>query len=146
TIYFLGRRKREAEKQPPYDGSAQVWRIDRDGGNLLAVTRVADGVQAFDLSRNGEQLFYQVGVEKVEDEWKDLRQRFKDVEYGHGTGKVSQIWKLDLERWREEKVVDEGRVVREFKVSPKGDRIAMITTPDDKVVSFEGKSRVDVFE
>ncbi|HKB39385.1 MAG TPA: S9 family peptidase, partial [Gemmataceae bacterium] len=50
-IYFLGRRKREGEKQPPHDGSAQVWRIDRDGGNLLAVTRVAGGIQAFDLSR-----------------------------------------------------------------------------------------------
>ncbi len=77
TIYFLGRRKREAEKQPPYDGSAQVWRIDRDGGNLFAVTRVAGGVQAFDLSRDGEQLFYQVGIEKADDVWKELKQRFK---------------------------------------------------------------------
>src|SRR5262249_51597897 len=77
---------------------------------------------------------------------KELKERFKDVEYGHGAGKMSQIWKLDLERWREEKVVDEGRVVRDFKVSPDGKSIAMITTPDDKVVSFEGKSRVDVFD
>src|SRR5262249_24243474 len=68
------------------------------------------------------------------------------VEYGHGAGKVSQVWKLDLERWREEKVIDESRVVRDFKVSPDGSSIAMITTPDDKVVSFEGRSRVDIFD
>src|SRR4051812_11016795 len=56
TIYFLGRRKREGEKQPPYDGSAQVWRVGRDGGKPFAVTRVAGGVQAFDLAPDGESL------------------------------------------------------------------------------------------
>ncbi|MBI1914930.1 MAG: S9 family peptidase [Planctomycetes bacterium] len=146
TIYFLGRRKREGEKQPPHDGSAQVWRVDRDGGELFAVTRVAGGIQAFDLAPDGKSLFYQVGVDRTDGEWKELKQRFKDVEYGHGAGKVSQLWKLDLERWRDEKVVDEGRVIREFKVSPDGSSVAMITTPDDKVVSFEGRSRVDVFD
>src|SRR5262245_18527069 len=113
SLYFLGRRKREGEKQPPYDGSAQVWRINRDGSKLFAVTRVAGGIQGFDLAPDGNALFYQVGVEKVDDEWKGLKQRSKDVEYGHGVGKLSQIWKLDLERWREEKVIDEGRVVRD---------------------------------
>ncbi len=31
-------------------------------------------------------------------------------------------------------------------MAPDGKRIAMITTPDDKVVSFEGRSRVDVYD
>jgi dipeptidyl aminopeptidase/acylaminoacyl peptidase len=146
TVYFLGRRKREGEKQPPHDGSAQVWRIDRDGSKLSAVTRVAGGIQAFDLAADGKSIYYQVGVDRVDGEWKELKQRFKDVEYGHGAGKVSQLRRLDLERWREETIVDKGRVIRDFKVSPDGNSIAMITTPDDKVVSFEGQSRVDIFD
>src|SRR5262245_264392 len=32
TIYFLARHKREGEKQPPSDGSNQVWRIGVEGG------------------------------------------------------------------------------------------------------------------
>ncbi len=145
TIYFLRHRKHEGEKQPPEDGSAQVWRVDRNGERLAAATRVAGGVQAFDLAPDGRSLYYQVSADGAGDEWKELKRQFKSVEYGHGTGKVSQLWRLDLETWREEKVVDEGRVIREFKVSPTGGDIAMITTPDETVVSFEGRSRVDVF-
>jgi dipeptidyl aminopeptidase/acylaminoacyl peptidase len=143
TIYFLGRRKREGEKRPPYDGSAQVWRVDRNGGTPVPVTHGAGGVQGFDLSPDGRFLYGQVNIEKIDDEWKELRQQFKDVEYGHGVRKASQLWKLDLSSWREEKVY-EGRFIREFKVSVAGGDIAMITTPDDKVVSFEGRSRVDL--
>ena len=150
TIYFLGRRKRDGEKQPPYDGSNQVWRVGRDGGDgdkPFAVTRVAGGVEAFDLAADGKSLFYQVNVGRaVEGAWKDLRQQFKGIEYGHGTGKKSQLWRLDLTGWRAEKLCDDGRVVREFKVAPGGKALALITTPDDKVVSFEGQSRVDVFD
>lgn len=30
TIYVLANRKREGEKQPPYNGKSQVWKITRD--------------------------------------------------------------------------------------------------------------------
>jgi dipeptidyl aminopeptidase/acylaminoacyl peptidase len=53
TVYFLGNRKHEGEKRPPYDGTAQVWRINRDGGTPAAVTRVDGGVSLFRLARNG---------------------------------------------------------------------------------------------
>src|SRR5262249_61053815 len=79
-------------------------------------------------------------------EWKALRTRYKDVEYGHGTGKVSQVWRLDLQSWRAEKLLDDKRYVRDMAVSPDGARVALITTPDDRVVSFEGRSRVDVYD
>src|SRR5437899_1800853 len=45
-IYFLGNRKREGEKRPPYDGKTQVWRIPVTGGTPEAVTRVEGGVDA----------------------------------------------------------------------------------------------------
>jgi dipeptidyl aminopeptidase/acylaminoacyl peptidase len=146
-IYFMGRLKREGEKQPPLDGSTQVWRVNSDGGEPVAVTRVPGGVEAFDLStcESADVLYYQTSAEKVAGSFAALKKEFKSIDYGHGVGKTSQLWRLNLESWKSEKVVDEGRVIREFKVSPDRESIAMITTPDETVVSFEGKSRVDVF-
>jgi dipeptidyl aminopeptidase/acylaminoacyl peptidase len=145
-IYFLGRRKREGEKQPPHNGTTQVWRIDRDAGTPFAVTRVSGGVVAFDLSSDGKQLFYQTDTSKTEGDWKKLREQFKSIQYGHGKPKVSEVWKLDLTTWRADKVVAANRNIREFKVAPDGKSVAMITTPDETVVTFEGRSRVDVFD
>jgi dipeptidyl aminopeptidase/acylaminoacyl peptidase len=145
-LYFAGSRKREGEKRPPYDGKTQVWRIDLAGGEPSAVTRVEGGVGQFQLARDGRSLYYQTEHEGMTGDWKELKRRFKDIDYGHGVEKFSRIWKLDLENWRTEKLIDDQRSIREFAVSPDGWRVAMITTPDDKVVSFEGQSRVDVFD
>jgi dipeptidyl aminopeptidase/acylaminoacyl peptidase len=106
---------------------------------------VEGGVEMFRLAKDGKSLYYVVNAgEDVDGDWKQLRQQFKDVEYGHGVTRFSQLWKLDLENWRAEKLVDDRRVIRDFAVAPDG-AIAMITTPDATVVSFEGRSRVDVY-
>jgi Tol biopolymer transport system component len=73
-IYFASNRKRAGEEEPPYDGKRQVWRISSDGGEPMAVTRVKDGIRAFELSRDGQALYYTVSDEVVDDEWKDLRE------------------------------------------------------------------------
>ena len=39
--------------------------------------------------------------------------------------KFGVLWKLDLETWRVEKLVDEDRVIGAFTVSPDGRRIAI---------------------
>jgi dipeptidyl aminopeptidase/acylaminoacyl peptidase len=145
-IYFLGNRKRDGEKHPPYDGKTQVWRIAYTGGTPEAVTRVEGGVEAFALGRDRQSLYYLVSREKVQDDWSGLRLKYKSLEYGHGINHLGEIWKLDLNSLRATKLIDAGRNIREFAVSTDGRRIAMITTPDDKVVSFEGQSRVDVYE
>jgi dipeptidyl aminopeptidase/acylaminoacyl peptidase len=145
-IYFLGNRKREGETHPPFDGKTQVWRIAASGGNPEAVTRVEGGVDAFALGMDGKSLYYVVHHEKVQDDWSGLRSKYKSLEYGHGLNQLGQVWKLNLHSWRADKLIDDGRNIRDFAVSPDGKRVAMITTPDDKVVSFEGRSRVDVFE
>ncbi len=145
-IYFLGNRKREAEKRPPYDGKAQVWRLAVGGGTPEAVTRVEGGVEQFALGADGRSLYYRVSREQVQDDWSGLRQKYSTLEYGHGINRLGQIWRLDLDSWRVEKIIDDGRHVHDFAVAPDGRRIAMITTPDEKVVSFEGQSRVDVYD
>jgi dipeptidyl aminopeptidase/acylaminoacyl peptidase len=146
AIYVLGNRKREAEKRPPFDGSSQVWKVRLDGGEPTAVTRVSGGVTAYGLSGDGKSLWYVTETEHTGDPWKEMRTRFKEIEYGHGVTKASQVWRLDLENWREEKVIDAQRFVHDMAVSPNGKRVAMITAPDNRVITFEGRSRVDVYD
>jgi dipeptidyl aminopeptidase/acylaminoacyl peptidase len=145
-IYFLGNRKREGEKRPPYDGKTQVWRIAVSGGQPQAVTRAEGGVDMFVLARDAAALYYVKRTPHVDGPFKHLRQEFSQIEYGHGTGKLSEVWKLDLDSWREEQVIAPRRVIKEMTGTPDGKRLAMITTPDDTVVSFEGRSRVDVYD
>jgi dipeptidyl aminopeptidase/acylaminoacyl peptidase len=145
-IYFAARRSRAGEKKPPFDGKAQVWKVKASGGSPEAVTRVTGGLETFDLAIDGLSVWYVVQESQTSGAWKALKEQFKDLEYGHGVGKVSQVHRLNLENWRDEKVIDDKRVVRELALSPDGKRLAMITTPDDTVVSFEGQSRVEVFD
>ncbi|MCH9002635.1 MAG: S9 family peptidase [Planctomycetes bacterium] len=145
-IYFSSNRELAGEESPPYDGSKQVWRISSEGEGLLAVTRVDDGINQFELSNDGRFLYYTVSNEETEEAWEDLRNEFSDLEYGHGVTDFSQLWKLDLTSWRTEKLIDESRVINDFSVSPDQSRIAMLTTPDEELIHNEGWSRVDVYD
>jgi dipeptidyl aminopeptidase/acylaminoacyl peptidase len=145
AVYVIANRKREAEKKPPYDGTAQVWKLGLDGAAPAPVTQVEGGIQSYDLTRDGTSLWFVTQGEHVGGPWKSLRTQFKDVDYGHGVRKVSQVWRLDLQSWRAQKVVDDKRFIHDMAVSPDGGRVALITAPDERVVSFEGQSRVDVY-
>ncbi len=145
-IYFSSGRERAGEEKPPYDGKTQVWRVAVGGGEIFPVTRVKDGIEEFELSRDGKTLYYKVSKEHVDEEWKDLREQFSELKYGHGVTNFSQIWKLDLTSWRSEKLIDENRVISEFAVTPDQRRIAMITRPTEELISHEGRSQVDIYD
>ncbi len=147
TIYFAANFEREGEEKPPYDGKTQVWRIFRDGSGLTPVTQVKGGIQRYELAWDGSSIYYTVTKDHTIEDWADLRNEFKDdLEFGHGIHKVSELWELDLEAWKAEKLVDETRYIRSFAVSPDQTRIAMITDPDQLLISHEGKSEVRVLE
>ncbi len=145
-IYFTGRSKRAGEEKPPYDGSRQVWRIAPGGGEPFPVTRVKRGVKSFDLARDGKNLYYTTTKEVYDDEWKELRQQYSHLEYGHGVTDMNAIWKLDLDGWRAEEVLPAKRVIHEIALSPDGKKIAMVTTADNETIFKEGWSRVDVLD
>ncbi len=146
TIYFIGNRRREGEKKPPYDGSSQVWRISIAGGDPVAVTRVAGGISGYDIANGGAQLYYSVDkTHHDSDEFAKLRSQYK-ADYGHGIRTVSEIHRLDTRTWHDEKVVDTTRYIREFVSTRDGSKIAMVTAFDDTVVKSEGESRVDIWE
>ena len=144
-IYYVADALREGSQSPPWDGASQVWRIAAAGGEPQAVTRVTDGIDHFRLARDGRSLIYAVGSEQTEDEWKDLREKFDELEYGHGVTAFTELWTLDLESWRATRLVDATRVILASDLAPDG-RIAMITTPDEELIHNEGWSRVDVWD
>src|SRR5262249_37411745 len=85
TIYFLGSRKREAEKKPPYDGKTQLWSIRAAGGDPRPLTRVDGGISGFDYAPAADLLFYSVDKDADdEDAFSGLRGKFAKLEYGHG--------------------------------------------------------------
>jgi len=145
-IYFTAGVERPGEQRPPYDGNTQAWRISPAGGEPQVVTRIEDGIDLYDLSADGKALYYTVRVEQVDSEWKELREKYDGLEYGHGVTRFSELWMLDLESWRATKVVDERRVIGAFEVAPDRKRIAMLTTPDEELIHNEGWSRLDVHD
>ena len=142
TIYFLSAR--DGGDEPPLDGDTQVWKIDVDGKNLSAVTRIKGGVEAAEVADDGSAIFYTVPREVVEDDLAGLRSKYKDLDYGHGKVKYSTLHRLDLKTWRSEQLAAPDRFVRTFAVAPDGKTVAMVTDPDRNLITHEGKSRVDV--
>ncbi len=142
-IYFGGRWDR-GEEDPPYDGSHQVWRVRPDGSGLFAVTRVVDGVGHFEVARDG--LYYTVGIENHDDDWKDLKQKWGDLEYGHGVVEFDEVRHLDMTSWRDEQILEATRVINFMALSADGTRLALQTTPDEETIFNEGWSRIDVLD
>ncbi len=145
-VYFVGRDPHGGQETPPHDGSRQVWRVAPTGGALFPVTRVVDGIGAFELSPDGRQLYYTVAEQVYEEAWQDLRKEYADLEYGHGIADLDAVWRLDLEGWRDVEVLPAERVIHEMSLSPDGKLLAMITTADNETIVMEGWSRVDVLD
>ncbi len=144
-IYFGGRLDYGAE-EAPYDGSHQVWRIRTNGSDIQAVTRTDGGVGLYQLARDGRSLYYTVGDEHRDDEWKDLKSKWSDLEYGHGVIEFNAVRRLDLRSWRDAEILPATRVIHAMALAPGGDRLALITAPDEEIIFNEGWSRVDVLD
>ena len=145
ALYFLG-RDRAGRDTPPHDGSLQVWRVNPDGSNLLAVTRVDDGVGSFQLAPDGKSLYYTVDVEETDEEWQELRERYSDLEYGHGVRNLTAVRHLDLVTWRDREVIAAQQVIWQMALAPDGNHLGLITTTDNELIFKEGWSRVEIVD
>lgn len=146
SLFYLSGPKREGEKKPPYDGKAQIWRLDLATGLSVPLTNVGDGIKSFSVSPSGKTLFYMTTRTIKPEEWKSLREELKNVNYGEGSRTVSVLSALSLEDWRVKKVYDGGRYIRGFDVSSEEDRIALVTVEDSQEINSEGKSILEVFD
>ncbi len=143
-IYFASGRK-NGSAVAPYDGKTQVWKVAVADGRVIPVTRVKSGIDDFRYD-GGDKLYYVIADEADDDPWADMRKKFGKLKYGDTTRDVSEIWQLDLTTWRSKKIVDPKRYIFDWSISPDHSRIAMITTPDSKLVSYEGWSQVDIHD
>jgi dipeptidyl aminopeptidase/acylaminoacyl peptidase len=148
SIFAAAARKGVGAGGPPVDGTTQVWRLPAGGGEPAPVTQVPGGIGRFEVTGNGHTLFYLTSRREAEaaGPWTALRQQFARVQYGHGQEDRTEIHRLDLRIWRTEKVATLNKAVSELAVTPDGQRLALITAPEDKVLSFEGRSAVEILD
>lgn len=128
------------------DGNSQIWRIASEGGNAKKLTAISDGIDLWDLSADGGKLVYTISADQTDDEWKDLRDTYSDLEYGHGVTSFSEVHCLDLGTWRTRRVFDGKKVIRSLDLSADGTLAALTTAPDNELVHNEGWSQVEVME
>jgi len=131
---------------PPCDGKQQIWRMSPDGGRPLALTREKEGVRQWDLGSDGQSLIYTVKGEEAEDQWKEIRGRFSDLDYPNAPTEFSKIRRLDLRSWRSEDLDFPKQVIRNLDLGKKGQYCVMMTTPDNELLYREGWSRVDLLD
>jgi dipeptidyl aminopeptidase/acylaminoacyl peptidase len=144
-VYFLSARGEDAA--PPFNGRPQVFRVPADGGEPRPVTTSPGGVKSFRITADGRWLYAVLDYQRVEVGFSgDLKKRFPFLGYAHGRPELSQVWRIDLATGESEAVVDEGRKIKSFALAPDGSRIAMVTTPDEREITFEGRSHVDVYD
>ncbi|MEM7145480.1 MAG: S9 family peptidase [Verrucomicrobiota bacterium] len=145
-IYFSSSRG-DKDGKPPHNDKTQVWRVSPEGGPITAVTRLPKGIAAFELSRDGNSLYFTAPKEEIDDDaWKPLRKEFDKLQYGHGVESYHELWRLDLQSWHSRKLVDENRHIVSFSVSGDEQYVAMVTRPDEHLLSNEGWSHVDVYD
>ncbi|RLE25054.1 MAG: S9 family peptidase [Acidobacteria bacterium] len=128
------------------DGNSQIWRIESAGGNPKKLTSVSDGIELWDLSADENVLVYTISTDQTDDEWKDLRDTYSDLEYGHGVTSFSEVHSLDLKTWRTRTVFDGKKVIRSLDLSADGTLAALATTQDNELVHNEGWSSVEVLD
>lgn len=128
------------------EGASQLWRIAPTGGVPIKLTSVSAGIELWDVSGDGRTVVYTVSADQTEDEWKDLREQFSELEYGHGITAYSEVHLLDLETWRSRRIFDGPRVIVSLDLSEDGRTAALVTTPDNELVHREGWSRVEILD
>ncbi len=147
-VYFLTARTNADDPRPPYNGRPQVFRVAADGsGAPEPVSTSPGGVESFTVTRDGRWLYAVLDYQHVEGgTWGELKRKFPDLGYAHGRPKLSQVWRIDLNSGAPELLVDQDRKIKSMAVSGDGQRIAMITTPDEREITHEGRSHVEVHD
>ena len=145
-LYFSSRRGSRGDDLPR-NGKTQVWRIRPDGSGLMAVTRLEEGVVDWILSKDTTSVYYMLENEsQLDDGWKSLRTEHNEVEYAHGTIDYAELWQLDLQTWKHKLLWQEDFAVSYFAPSPSGNTIAIITTPDNRLITNEGWSVIGLYD
>jgi dipeptidyl aminopeptidase/acylaminoacyl peptidase len=145
-LYFTCGRHRPGNSGPPYDGTNQLWRMPAAGGEIVPITQVGGGIDGFVLAHDGRSIVYQTTSRKYDDDWAKLRSEFSDIDYGEPKSVTSKLTRLDLATWRQEPVFEFEGYVDVFAIAPQGDRIALVTAKNNRVVTVEGHTNLTILD
>ncbi|MCE9680249.1 S9 family peptidase [Shewanella sp. AS1] len=144
-IYYLSKQSNE-DKKPPYNGKSQVFRLALQGGEVVAITKEAEGIKAFQLSQDGNSLYFLGNKTTTEsDLWSEMRSKHATPNYAHGKVTTNPLYKLDLNHYQQNLLLDDDKVVWEFRVNKDASQIARITTKDNEIIHLEGWSDIEVY-
>lgn len=143
-LYCASRLTRAGEKNPPYDGSRQVWRIAADGTSRIPVSQAPGGIDSFELTSTGDAVIYTTSSEVDQGDWSELRSKFPKARYGTRKKKSTAIFRVDLTTWKTTQVATFDGAVDSFSISPDDNLLAMITSFDGSVIAMEGHSKLTV--
>ncbi|MCG9714743.1 S9 family peptidase [Shewanella insulae] len=145
AVYYLIKQSREDNKAP-YNGKAQVFRINLGSTEAVPVTKEAEGVKQFQLSQDGKSLYFLANKTTTDkDIWAKVRAKHGAPKYGHGKVTTNPLYKLDLDHYQQSLVLDDDKVVWNFSVNQDASQIARITTQDNELVNLEGWSNIEVY-
>ena len=134
-------------ERPDDKGGAQIWRLRPDGSQPAQLTSAPDGVAGWELSADGKALFYATESEApIDDPFASLRAKHDAFLYGHASVQRHGLHRLDLGTWRVEPIHEVGAWLIDFAVSPDQRYVAMLTAPDDALITHEGPSKVEIFD
>ncbi|WP_144211482.1 S9 family peptidase [Shewanella donghaensis] len=145
-IYFITKRTHDVKKAP-FNGKNQVFRMSKDGADMQPMTKESTGVNAFQLSKDGQHLYF-TGNKTVDetDHWSSMRATHGAPQYGHGSHESNPLFVIDLQHYKQQTLIDDGKVVWQFSVNEDQSKIARIITDDNELVKLEGWSDIDIFD
>ena len=137
----------------PHEGKAQVWRMPIDGGEARVVTHAKEGVGVYRLGGGADHIYYTSNEEATVGDWDWFKKKYKKLHYGSGVWKLARLWKEELlpggatrdpEKHGPKKLFEGDFHIWQFSVSPDEGRVAVITTPDPRLIRLEGWSELQV--
>lgn len=124
------------------DGKAQLLRMNPETGARLTLTRFADPVSLVDVDAAGTTAFVVTHhSQPVEDDFAALR-KAHPMDYGHAPQTRSTIWRVDLTSERVTTVWAADAHIYALDATLDGKRLAVLTEPDDRLITREGGSDV----
>ena len=126
-----------------------------DGGEARVVTHAEEGVGAYRLDGSATRIYYTSHEPATIGDWDWFKKKYGKLEYGSGVWKLGRLFReelpaegtaYDAEKHGPEKIHGGDFHVGQFSVSPDGRRVAMITTPDPRLIRLEGWSQVQVLD
>jgi dipeptidyl aminopeptidase/acylaminoacyl peptidase len=122
------------------DGKAQLVRMNPESGASLTVTRLADSVRLVDVDARGEAAFVVTDrTAPLDDDFAALR-KTHPMSYGHGLRTRSTVWRVDLATERVTPVWEADAHIYALDATLDGERVAVLTEPNDQLITREGDS------